>query len=297
MADKKKILFIINPVSGVKHKKKQELPRIIEEIFPKEEFLCNISYTEYAGHARLLAAQAVEDNLDIVVAVGGDGSINDIARALTFSQTKLGIIPLGSGNGLSHFLKIPFQLKKALEVIKEEAVIKADTVTVNNELFVSIAGLGFDASVAKHFAEGSSRGFFSYLKSVLSLYFNYRPKKYHITIDGNEIVERALMVNFANSNQFGYKTTIAPQADITDGLVDITIIKKMPLLKIPIVIFKLFRGKIDQSRYVLTLKANEALITRKKGKYLNLDGEPIRFEKEINLKVNAASLQIIVPKV
>lgn len=295
MTEKTKILFIINPVSGVKHKKKQDLPNLIEGLFPKEAFMCNISYTEYAGHARALAAQAVEEKYDIVVAVGGDGSINDIARALKFTNTKLGIIPLGSGNGLSHFLKIPFQLKKALEVIKEGHVIKADTVTINHELFVSIAGLGFDASVAKHFAEGSSRGFFSYLKSVISLYFSYRPKKYHIVIDGQEIVERALMINFANSNQFGYKTAIAPQADITDGLVDITIIKKTPLFIIPIIIFKLFRGKIDKSKYVLTLKAREAFITRKKGKYLNLDGEPIKFEKEIQLKVNPASLQVIVP--
>ncbi|MDD2964972.1 MAG: YegS/Rv2252/BmrU family lipid kinase [Bacteroidales bacterium] len=291
----KKVLMIVNPVSGVNHKKKQLLITLAQEYLKEPHFALTVATTNFAGHAIELTREAVEQQSDLVVAVGGDGSINEIAQVLAGTQTALAIVPLGSGNGLAHFLKIPFDLKRALNLVAEGNVIKADTVSLNDHFFVSVAGVGFDALVARRFALEPRRGFFSYLKVVVREYFRYRPKKYHIVADGVEIVTRALFITFANSDQFGYKTTISPTADICDGKVDICIVQKIPFWRIPQLAWLTYTRRIDRSSFVQIVKASEATITRKKGKYLNLDGEPVKLAKSLHLKVNPASLKIIVP--
>lgn len=293
---KKKILFIVNPVSGVNQKRKSQLADAIPGVFDSQHYSVSIGYTSYPGHAIEMSEAAVANKTDVVVAVGGDGSVNEIARVLTGTPVALGIIPFGSGNGLAHFLKIPFTLKGALALIEADRRVKVDTVTLNDEFFVSVAGVGFDALVARKFAAEPRRGFWAYLKVGVREYFSYRPKKYHIVADGVEIIARALFITFANSDQFGYKTTISPSADICDGKVDICIVQKIPLWRIPQLAWMVYTRRVDRSRYVQIVKASEAIITRKKGKYLNLDGEPVKFAKEMHLKVNPGSLNIIVPQ-
>lgn len=291
----KKVLFIINPVSGVHHKMKNQVAQLAPDFLKAPEYQVEVVYTTHAGHATELAQRAVEQQFNVVVAVGGDGSINEIARVLVDTPVVLAIIPLGSGNGLAHYLKIPFNIKQALDVIVSNHQVKADTVMLNDELFVSVAGIGFDALVARRFASEGRRGFLTYLKVVVREYFLYRPKKYHIVADGAEIITRALFITFANSDQFGYKTTISPTADICDGKVDICIVQKIPFWRIPQLAWMVYSRRVDRSKYVQIIKASEATISRKKGKYLNLDGEPVKFAKALNMKVKPASLNIIVP--
>ncbi|HBZ65625.1 MAG TPA: diacylglycerol kinase [Bacteroidales bacterium] len=291
----KKVLFVINPVSGVHHKMKSQVAELAPDVMNPAAFEVEIVFTTHVGHATELAQRAVEQHFSVVVAVGGDGSINEIARVLVDTPVALAIIPLGSGNGLAHFLKIPFNVKQALQVIANNHLVKVDTVMLNEEFFVSVAGIGFDALVARRFATEGRRGFLTYLKVVVREYFLYRPKKYHIVADGVEIVTRALFITFANSDQFGYKTTISPTADICDGKVDICIVQKVPFWRIPQLAWMVYSRRVDRSKYVQIIKASEATIERKKGKYLNLDGEPLKFAKALNLKVKPASLNIIVP--
>lgn len=291
-----KVMMIVNPVSGVNHSKKKVLLDLASTRFTAPHYSLQTFITSHQGHATELAREALAQQYDRVIAVGGDGSINEIARVLVNTPVALGIVPLGSGNGLAHFLQIPFDLEQALDVIANNHQIKADTVILNDQLFVSVAGVGFDALVARKFADEPRRGFFSYLKVVVREYFRYRPKKYHIIADGVEIVTRALFITFANSDQFGYKTTISPTADICDGKVDICIVQKIPFWRIPQLAWLTYTRSIDRSKFVQIIKVTEASITRKKGKYLNLDGEPVKFAKELHLKVNPASLQIIIPQ-
>jgi len=294
--DDKKVMMIINPVSGVNHRKKKVLAEMAVRVFGEHGRKLQIEYTTHPGHATELAKQAVARQFDMVVAVGGDGSVNEIAKVLVDTPVALGIIPLGSGNGLAHYLQIPFDLNKALQVTVNGNLIKADTVLLNDEFFVSVAGVGFDALVARKFADEPKRGFWAYLKVVVREYLRYRPKKYHIDADGVQIVTRALFITFANSDQFGYKTTISPTADICDGKVDICIVQKIPFWRIPQLAWLVYARRIDRSKFVQIIKASEATIIRKKGKYLNLDGEPVRFAKELHLKVKPASLNILVPR-
>jgi diacylglycerol kinase (ATP) len=291
--EKQKIVFIINPKSGIA--KKENIGNQIIMHLDKERYDYKIAYTEYAGHAIELTKQYVENGTEIVVAVGGDGSVNEIVNGLKGSKVKLGIIPLGSGNGLARFLKIPLLIKEAIEVINRDKFIAIDTVNVNDTVFVSIAGIGFDALVAKRFAKYHKRGFWSYLTIATKEYRMYRPRKYKITINGELITRRALMVVFANSDQFGYNTSIAPQASIEDGLVDVCIVKKVPVYKMFFFIHLLFLKQLNKTKYLEIIKAEEVFISRKRNKVVNIDGDPVKISKQLHIKVNHLALNVIIP--
>jgi len=238
---------------------------------------------------------AVENHYDIVVAVGGDGSVNEVAKGLLGSSTSLGIIPAGSGNGLARHLKIPFNPHNALKVIEAGNGIQIDTVKVNDEIFTSIAGVGFDALVAKKYANAGKRGFWSYFRIVTQEYVTYKPKKYWLTIDGKKMTTRALLIAFANSSQFGYNTAIAPDAELQDGLVDVCIVQKIPILEAPFISNLLFLKKIDKTKYVDIIKAKNIILERRKDRVINLDGEAVKVGKTLNITVCPNSLHVIIP--
>jgi len=290
---KKDILFIINPVSGVKRK------GVVEEKIAKHldhsKFNYSFQYTKYHRHATLLSEQAVKRNIDVIVAVGGDGSINEIAKSTIGTETSIGIIPSGSGNGLAHHLKIPFRVPKAIEIINQYTVKKIDTLNINGELCISIAGVGFDALVAKKFEKMKRRGFQAYFKIILQEYLNYEPIKYKVVIDGQEYKSKALFVSFANSNQFGYNAYIAPHAEVDDGLIDVCIIKKIPLVEVFFLGNLLFLKKIDITPYIQIHKGKEISLSRKKGKIVNIDGELVKLKKKLSVTINPGSLKVIVP--
>ncbi len=293
MENKKRIVFIVNPISGIR--KKQNVPDDIDHYLDKEKYDAQILFTEYAGHAGPLARKAVADGADIIVAVGGDGSINEVSKELVYTKVTLGIIPLGSGNGLANFLNIPINVRKAIEILNNGNEMTIDTISVNDDYFVSIAGVGFDALVAKHFATQKRRGFMTYFRIVSNRYINYRPKKYILNCNNETITRRALFISFANSDQFGYNTSIAPDAKINDGLMDVCIVTKVPLLKIPYLTHMLFHKRVHESKYVELIKTDEIFVSRKKNRVVNIDGESKKLTKDLHFKMNHLSLKVIVP--
>jgi YegS/Rv2252/BmrU family lipid kinase len=290
---KKKILFIVNPISGVR--KNHILEPYIHNSLDLGIFDPSIEYTKKAGDGFLIAQKATKQGINYVVAVGGDGTINEVANGLTGTNTILGIIPFGSGNGLAHHLKYPTNVVSAIQIINQQKIKKIDTANINQKMFVSIAGVGFDARVAKKFAKSEKRGFFSYFKIVSKEYTSYREKKYKLTIDGKELETRALFISLANSNQFGYNTQISPSASIDDGLIDVCIVKKVPLIELPIVAHLLYWKQIDKSKYIEIIKAKEIHIEQSKNRTINLDGEPIKLGQKLHIKINPLSLNIIIP--
>lgn len=293
MENKKKILFIINPISGVG--KQRTVGKAIRRKLDLSLFEYNISYTKYPHHAIEIAKEAVSNGFHIVVAVGGDGTANDVAQGLIKSNTTMGIIPLGSGNGLARHLKIPFNIAKAIDVINKLKTEKIDTARINGKLFISIAGIGFDALIAEKFALGKRRGFWSYFNKTIREYLKYSPLEYTINIDQKQIKRDALLISFANSSQFGYNASISPTASISDGYIDLCIVNKMSAFRASILAHKLFLKNIDSSKYIEVYKVKEAFISCKEPASIHIDGDTSERLKEIHLNIQPKTLSIIVP--
>ena len=175
---KLKVLFIINPKSGVS--KKESLPEIIDNCIDKKLFNYQIVNTEYAGHATKLAQQAVKDNFTIVVAVGGDGTVNEVGKALINTNTAMGIIPAGSGNGLARHLDIPVNVKRSLQILNQACIHDLDYGMINDMPFFCTCGMGFDAFISMKFAEAGKRGVITYVQKVLEEGLKYKPDTYQI---------------------------------------------------------------------------------------------------------------------
>lgn len=291
--NKSRILFIVNPVSGIR--KRKGIEHLLFERIDRDRFDYRVVYTEGPGHATELSRRAAEEGIHFVVAVGGDGTVNETAAGIVGTETAMGIIPAGSGNGLSRHLRIPMKVNHAIDVINQAKTIKIDTATLNDQLFVNVAGVGFDAFVAKKFAKSGKRGFTTYFKVTANAYRDYKPHKYTLTIDGNVIKRRALLVSFANSSQFGNNTSIDPNAMVDDGFIDVCIVGKIPFWKTGFLAPLLFIKKFDQTRYVEIIRAKEVQLIRKKGKSIHLDGDPKKMGKELTMKINPLSLRVIVP--
>jgi YegS/Rv2252/BmrU family lipid kinase len=290
---KKKVLFILNPVSGGKPTDK--IPDIIRSEIDTGKYDYEIKFTKHPGHAHELANNAITENIDIIVAVGGDGTVNEVASCLIQSKVVLGIVPVGSGNGLARHLGIPRSVSKAIRLINKSHHHFIDTATVNGKAFISIAGVGFDAEVARKFTDSKKRGFSGYLKIIGTTFMNYKPKKYKITLDNKTLTTKALFISIANSNQFGYNTQIAPKAKLNDGQLDVCIVQKPKWLELPLIANLVFLKMIDKSPHVSITPAKELLIERKKGKYVNLDGEAIKMKKKLHIKINPSSLKVMIP--
>jgi len=290
---KRVILFIINPISGIG--KQKNIEELIRDNIDASSYEYQVKFTKGPGHGTELAKEAVASGVNVVVAIGGDGTVNEIGQALVGSSTALGIIPTGSGNGLARHLKIPFQFKKAIEVINHFKIRKIDTATINDQVFLSIAGVGYDAFVAKKFADAPKRGFFTYFRIVSNEYSQYRPRKYILEVDGRIIKRRALSITFANSNQFGNNTSIDPNAKLDDGLIDVCVVRRVPLWLVPLYVPALFFKTFHKTQYMEIIRAKKAVVTRKKGKTIHLDGDPSQTGKVLEMRVNPLSLNIIVP--
>lgn len=292
-ANKRNIVFVVNPIAG--HTNKENFPSLVDKYIDSKRFNTSVEFTRGQGHATQITADAVKQGADIVVAVGGDGTINEVARCLIHTNTTLGIIPSGSGNGLARHLNIPVNFEKALQIINTGHNCVIDTAQINNVVFVSIAGVGFDALVAKLFAKDPHRGFLTYFKIVASRYPLYRPKKYRLVLDNDKVIEtEALFIALANSNQFGYNTTIAPEAKLNDGLLDVCIVQKPYIFEMPIVINLLFLNMIHRSRYVEIHKTKKISLYRDKNRTVNLDGEPVKIEKDLHIEIVPSSLNVII---
>lgn len=291
---KDKILFIINPISGVG--KQKQVEKAIDKVLDLSLYDYEIAYTEYAHHGTAISLQAAMQNVNVVVSVGGDGSINDCVRGLIGTNVTLGIIPAGSGNGLARTLNIPLNIEDAIEVLNKKKRATIDTIKVNNKIYASIAGIGFDALVAKEFRKTKVRGFNKYLSLILQLYPFYEPKKYKIEYDGHKLETEALFICFANSNQFGFNTIIAPSAKLDDGYIQVSIVKKVPIVMLPWTAQLLFFRNFDKSIYVRTFKAQEIKVINNESRLVNLDGESVRMDRELQFSINPKSLNVLIPE-
>ena len=289
---KKKVLFVVNPISG--SGKYQKIVDTIKQSIDKEEFDYKIELTERQGHAAELSEKAVIENYDAVVASGGDGTMHEVAKKLIGTSTALGLLPNGSGNGLARNMNIPVKLPKAIEALKGFKTVKIDTGIINDEKFIGIAGIGFDAHIAWKFANHNKRGFQSYIKLSITEYANYFIPDYKIIIDGKEYFKKAFSITMANSSQFGNNAIIAPEGSIYDGLIDVCIVKEFPNYAFPETVIRLFTKTIDKSKYYEVIQGKDITIEQQKP-YAHLDGEPVEIGKNLHISINPKSLNVIVP--
>jgi diacylglycerol kinase (ATP) len=288
---KRKALFIVNPVSG--GKKKDEVPQLIQKHLDADKFEAAIVFSTGVAHARQLAKESI-GLYDLVIAVGGDGTVNEIASALVGSDTLLGIIPCGSGNGLSRFLNIPMDVKGAIENLNTGRAEAIDSAEANGQPFFNMAGMGFDAHISEVFSHNKKRGFISYIKSSITEIANYKPQLYHIEIDGVDHERTAFMVSLANSSQYGNNMHIAPYASVQDGLIDVCIIKPFPAWRLPEMGIRMLLKIADKSKYLEIIKGKHINIKRNEGGPIHLDGEPQIIQSDVEINIVPRSLKVIV---
>ena len=291
---KKKIIFIVNPISG--HHNKNHFPNLVESSIDKNKYDYTIVFTEYANHATELTMKAIEDGYEYIAAVGGDGTINEVAKCMIGKEQTLVIIPFGSGNGLARHLGLPFKVEKLIkDVINNGKKYKIDTATMNGVPFISLAGIGFDAMIADYFAKDENRGFLTYAKLITEKYPNYRQKEYTLILDDKTTIEcKPFFVTFANSSQFGYNAEISPKASVQDGLLDVCIFKKPNILEVPIVATYFLAKQIDKSNFIDIYKAKKIQVIRKVDEVANVDGEPVEMSKDIIVEIKPLSLNILL---
>ncbi len=285
---------MVNPISG--HRNKSRFPDQVAAVLGSKDFSYDIVFTEGAGHAAKISTEAVH-KYDIVAAVGGDGTINEVARGLLGSQTVLAVIPCGSGNGLARCLNISLQTSKALRLLYQGSIQTIDTGTVNGRPFLSVAGIGLDAQTAYQFATDPHRGFVTYARYALENYFHLEPEEVKITFDGGDTMTcKPMLITIANSNQFGYHAIIAPQASLQDGLLDTCILNHPSLLEAPDTVVKLMLGQMNKSRYHKDFQAAHVLLERPSPGVVNIDGEPVIMPATLDVRVVPASLRVLCPK-
>jgi diacylglycerol kinase (ATP) len=290
---RRKVRFIINPISGIG--KQKRIRKLIDYNADLAGIDIDIAYTEAAGHATELARAAAQAGYDAVIAVGGDGSINEVARGLVGTNTAIGIIPAGSGNGFAHFIGIPFRTSSAIKTIAKMKVKQVDTATINDEFFVSVAGVGFDAFVADKFSRSKKRGLIAYSRIIIREYMLFRPKRFKIYVNNRVLRKRAFMITFANSNQFGFNAKISPKASVTDGLIDVCVLHKPPVYLAVFVILFAFMGLTHLTPFLEVYKAKEVRMIQRKNFIAHIDGDQITLSKQLIVKVNPLSLKVIIP--
>jgi YegS/Rv2252/BmrU family lipid kinase len=288
---RKKLLFVINPRSGVL--KKHDVPELIKTNINSSQFSYTIQYTEFAGHAKSIAATAILEGYSAVIAVGGDGSINEIASQLVGTEVALGILPMGSGNGLARHLNIPLAITKAIQLLNNYQIQAIDVARVNENYFFGLCGIGFDGFIANQFQLEKKRGIFTYLKLSAYHYFHYKSTDYQLTVDGKTTTEKAFIIAIANSNQFGSDFKIAPMADLKDALLHCCVVKPFSFPTGMLLVLKGFLGKIRDGKSVQITNCKNVTIESKGTQYYHLDGEPYLVDGAIHIQIVPLALKVI----
>ena len=291
--EKKQILALINPISGTANK--DYLPETIRQIVDSSLFDLSIRFTQRPNHAYQLAKEAAGNGYYGVIAVGGDGTVNETASALCDTDTALGIVPNGSGNGLARHLDIPMDINEALEIINSRNIGQYDYCTANNHPFFCTCGVGFDAQVSAKFAKSGKRGPLSYVKSAVSEYLKYRPQSYRITSPEGTIAEKAFIIACGNASQYGNNAYIAPNADMQDGLIDVTVILPITPLDTAMLGILLFSRHIDQDTNIISFRTPSLTIERDKSGIMHLDGETMMMPEKIEIRCHHLGLKVFTP--
>lgn len=291
---KKKIIFIVNPHAGVDRLKSIETA-IVKKL-DLDKFDWSIAQTRYPKHGQLIAEEAVKAGTDVVVAVGGDGSLNDVIQSLAGTDTVLGIIPMGSGNGLARSAGIPLNLDEAIKVINKENVHAIDLGIVNDQrYFISNAGVGFDAVVTNEFTHSEKRGFWTYISIINKEVWTYQPQRWLLDIDGEIVEETAFMITVANATQLGYNFQIAPVALLNDGYFDVVIIRKHPKIFSGIIGLQAFTDTLLNNRFVKHYRAKRIKITNATNSVMQLDGDSMNCEATISIAMQAKKIRLLCP--
>lgn len=286
------IAFIINPVAGNKPKnvQRRKISRYVKQVFPEAVFI----ETSEKKEATEVAKEKVEEGFRKIVAAGGDGTVNEVATGLIKSGAALGILPTGSGNGLARHLGIPMNLKGAVNFLKKAHPVKIDYGSMNGIPFFNVAGMGFDAMIGDRFSFSQSRGFFSYLKLILSSFISYKPQNYKISINGKKIEKYLFLITFANSSQYGNGAVIAPNAKIDDGLMDTIFLSPFPVIKAIDIGLRLLTKSIGSSNNFEMVKCRKISIERESKGTVHIDGEPLMMGKKVDVQIIPEGLNILV---
>lgn len=288
--NRQEIWFIVNPFSG-KKKNHQQITQLIDSQIDKKKYLPKIIKTEAAGHATKLAQQAVAEKVPYIVAMGGDGTVNETAKALISSDTALGIIPMGSGNGLARELGISMKPDEVIQSLNTLKVRQIDTCFINNIPFFCTAGVGFDAHCADVFSRTIGRGLFNYVKVGFQEFWNYKPLA--CNFGGNEY--KVFTITFGNARQFGNNAFITPIAQIDDGYIDCTVLNPIPIWNVPGMVRRLFNKTINESAYAEAYRGTRFYLTTKSNFLIHYDGEPMRLDtNELSVTILEKSLKVIV---
>lgn len=290
----KDILFIVNPRAGVDRIK--AIAEALQKHLDHKQYSYRIEETQYPKHGTEIARAAAASGVEVVVAVGGDGSLNDIIQGIRNTETILGVIPMGSGNGMARSAGIPLKLEAAIKVLNKNNVHAIDTGLVDDKrLFISNAGVGFDAVVTEAFAHSKKRGFWSYVGIINKKIWSYKPKEWTIELDGKIIREKAFMITVANATQLGYNFQIAPVALMNDGYFDVVIIKKHPKLLSGIIGLQAFTDTLLNNRYVNHYRAKSVKISKDGNHLMQMDGETIDCESTIRIEIQEKSIKLLCP--
>jgi YegS/Rv2252/BmrU family lipid kinase len=289
-----KVLFIVNKHSGGGFR--PEVEGKIIEVCEQNDSECTIEYTQARGHGIELARQAVHENrFAKVVAVGGDGTINEVAQGLLHSSVPMGIIPKGSGNGLARHLQIPMTVAESVKTLFTGQEIAMDTFRLNGKLSLNVSGIGFDGHVANLFATNKKRGLQGYAKITAREFLKFREFEAEITLNRETIRRKAFIIAIANSSQYGNNARIAPAASVCDQLLHISLLKKVPLYRMDF-IYQFLRGKVHESRYCETMETNKLTITVNAAVPFHIDGEPCGHADTFNIELLPASLRMVAPQ-
>lgn len=296
LVDKRKIVFIYNPKSGISGKR-----LILNQIRTKldlRKFDYEIQKTAHAGHATELAHNAVLSGADIVCAVGGDGTVNEVGRALIHTTAALAIIPCGSGNGLARHLHIPLDPIRAIELINETGISLMDYGIIDLHPFFCTCGVGFDALVSEKFAKSKLRGPLTYMENVLISSLNYNSETYTLDIvDEQErhSEQKAFLISVANASQYGNNVYIAPQASVRDGLLDVTILHPFTIIDAPQIAIHLLNGTLDDCPFVSTFQCRSLSIHRQSASAIHYDGDPAESGSDVEIAIVPKGLQCVCP--
>ena len=291
----KKGLLIINPISGTRSKQGLE-ERVKARLAPKGIEI-NTKVTKAGGDAFRWAREAVEKDYDLVISAGGDGTVNEVANALSFSDCTLGILPFGSGNGLARSVGVPQDTMAALKLIEEGHVLISDRGIVNDKPFYCTFGIGFDAAVSEKFSHMKRRGRTTYIRSAFREFLNYRSQAYAIIVDDKMVTEKALLIAVCNAPQYGNNAYIGPKAKLTDGMLDITVVhadNTFPILLLMSI--DMFTGMLDKNRGITTFKAPALTIARMEEGPVHLDGEPMHMGKVLEITCERNALRVFAPE-
>ncbi|MCX2740815.1 diacylglycerol/lipid kinase family protein [Pontibacter anaerobius] len=293
MSKRTRIRFIINPTSGTNSR--VDVAARIREHLDERKYVHDIMYTTHAGHAPELAHQAANEGIEVVVAVGGDGTVNEVARGLLKTETALAILPKGSGNGLARHLKIPMALEGAMRVINQRNVITIDSGEINQHPFFTTAGIGFDAYISSVFAGNKKRGLQTYVELVMKEVLSYKHLPVKASINGKSLETDCYVMAFANAAQYGNNAYIAPTADIQDGLLDVCLVRRLDLVKALNLSYCMLTKQLANPDSAEYFKTERVTVQTEEDIMYHADGEYLGKAREFEVKMVPLSLKVLVP--